>query len=80
MKTATVIPLLKKGNDTDASNFRPISLTYPLARLFEIIVIKTLTRDFAHRLSPLQFGFLNKRSSSCTSRFHFRVPPYDFQT
>uniref|UniRef100_A0A8R1HLG3 Reverse transcriptase domain-containing protein n=1 Tax=Caenorhabditis japonica TaxID=281687 RepID=A0A8R1HLG3_CAEJA len=61
-KTATVIPLLKKGNDTDASNFRPISLTHPLARLFERIVIKALTRDFAHRLSPLQIGFLNKRS------------------
>ena len=41
-KTATVIPIFKKGNKHDASNYRPVSLTSVLCRMLKSIIRDTV--------------------------------------
>lgn len=56
---AKVIPIHKGGNKTDASNFRPISLTSTTCKLLEHIIIKDIATYLEEKLilSPLQHGF-----------------------
>ena len=65
-KNALVIPIFKKGNRSDTSNYRPISLTSSFSRLFESILMeKMMLHVQEHNLvSHLQFGFLPRRSSA----------------
>ncbi|EFO89158.1 hypothetical protein CRE_17508 [Caenorhabditis remanei] len=77
-KTATVIPLHKKGSTLDPSNFRPISLTHPLARLFERLILKPIKSELAAQLSKKQYGFLSNRSCplaliDATSQYHLTL-------
>ncbi|KAF1769026.1 hypothetical protein GCK72_000839 [Caenorhabditis remanei] len=77
-KTATVIPLHKKGSILDPSNFRPISLTHPLARLFERLILKPIKSELAAQLSKKQYGFLSNRSCplaliDATSQYHLTL-------
>jgi hypothetical protein len=61
-KTANVIALHKKGSKMDASNYRPISLTCIICKIYEQIV---RTHIFQHVLSAIsikQHGFLPGRS------------------
>lgn len=64
-KTAIVIPIFKKGENNVPNNYRPISLTSSLSRLFEIIIYNILLHHFLSLdlFSPNQFGFLPLRSS-----------------
>ena len=58
-KSATVIPLLKKGDPTDPCNYRPISILPTVAKLCERVVCDQLM-DFLslhHILCPQQYGF-----------------------
>jgi hypothetical protein len=66
-KNALVIPIFKKGDRRSASNYRPVSLTSSFSRLFELVLLdKMMAHVQEHELiSPLQFGFLPRRSS-CT--------------
>jgi len=41
-KTATVIPIFKKGNKHDASNYRPVSLTSVLCKMLKSIIRDTV--------------------------------------
>jgi len=41
-KTATVIPIFKKGNKHDASNYIPVSLTSVLCRMLKSIIRDTV--------------------------------------
>ena len=50
-KTATVIPIFKKGNKHDASNYRPVSLTSVLCRM-----LKSIMRDSGRSIG--QTGFI----------------------
>uniref|UniRef100_A0A8R1IT81 Reverse transcriptase domain-containing protein n=1 Tax=Caenorhabditis japonica TaxID=281687 RepID=A0A8R1IT81_CAEJA len=59
---AVVVPLLKKGNPAAVSNYRPISLTDPFARVMEKIVCRQIKIEFSSSISPHQHGFLNRRS------------------
>ena len=65
-KTATVIPIHKKGSRSECKNFRPISLTCTLCKVFErilkdLMVAYLLENNLLH---DSQHGFLPRRSCS----------------
>ena len=56
-KLANVVPIHKKGSNDDIKNYRPISLTCLVMKLFERILKEEL-------LTRTQHGFLNLKSCS----------------
>ena len=62
LKRANIIPLFRKGDLDDHLNYRPLSLTPALAKVFES-VIKQQIDEYVHKnvlLSKTQFGFRKK--------------------
>lgn len=64
-KTAKIIPVFKKGDNTIIKNYRPISILCNFSKLFEIILYGKLYPKVRNLLSPYQHGFLDSRS--CTT-------------
>ena len=64
-KSAFVIPVYKKGSRSDASNYRPVSLTSSLSRLFEAVILDKMMEHVQQYdlITPHQFGFLPHKSS-----------------
>ena len=58
-KSAIVTPLHKKGDPSDPSNYRPISILPTVAKLCERVVCRQLTDYLSshHILCPQQYGF-----------------------
>ena len=66
LKRADITPLFKKGDLDDPLNYRPISLTPALAKVFESL-IKQQIDEYVHKnalLSKTQFGFRKKFSTT----------------
>ena len=65
-KTATVSPIYKKNSKHIASNYRPVSLTCILCKLFETLTRKSLMDHIMTNqlLSDSQFGFISGRSTT----------------
>ena len=65
-KKANISALHKKGRKNDVSNYRPISITCILSKLFESIIRDSLMKYFMNNklFSEKQFGFLPGRSTS----------------
>ena len=66
LKGALVSPLYEKGNTEDATNYRPISVTGALAKIFEQ-VIRNQINDYLisnNLLSPKQFRYRKKVSTT----------------
>ena len=63
-KVAHIFPLFKKGDKTQAENYRPISLTCIVSKLLEHIVHSNVMGflDSNQILTPFQHGFRQKRS------------------
>ena len=63
-KKANVSPIFKKGDKTEPANYRPISLTCVLCKVFEHVVASGISKHFTEQdiLSELQHGFWEKRS------------------
>jgi hypothetical protein len=63
-KNAHIVPLFKKGSRSDASNYRPISLTSVLSKLCEHIIHCAVIRHLSdlNILSDAQHGFRQRRS------------------
>ena len=59
LKQAFVVPIFKKGDTEDPSNYRPISITPALAKVFEKILQQQMIEymDKNRMFSSLQFGF-----------------------
>jgi len=62
--TANVCPIYKKGKRTSPENYRPISLTSQICKLFEHIVREDLVQhlELNHLISDTQHGFRKGRS------------------
>ena len=61
-RTAQVVPIYKKGNPTDAANYRPISLTSVLRKLLERCLLPKMLEAMP-ALDIAQGGFRHKRGS-----------------
>lgn len=61
-KEARIHPIHKKGDQTDISNYRPISLTEVVRRLFETLLLPLVT-EAAEPLSIEQGGFRTGRGT-----------------
>ena len=64
-KHSLIIPIHKKGNRGNPSNYRPVSLTSSFSRLFESIIAEKMMHHLLSNalLSPYQFGFVPHKSS-----------------
>jgi hypothetical protein len=66
LKLADVTPIFKKGNKEDPTNYRPISITCPISKIYERALCTQIT-EFLERnriLSGTQFGFQKSKSST----------------
>lgn len=61
-KTANVTALHKKGDKSDARNYRPISLTCIISKVFEKLLRNHILSHFSPMIKPEQHGFLPKKS------------------
>ena len=63
-KLAFVIPVFKKGDRRKVGNYRPISLTSSISRLFEAVLLKKLQQFVLENncISRFQFGFVPNRT------------------
>ena len=57
LKTALVIPLYKKKDRTDCTNYRPVSLLNSMSKIIEKILYNRIYDFVGDRLCPNQFGF-----------------------
>ena len=65
-KLANVVPVHKKGPKTSVENYRPISLTSLVMKVFEKVVRDELLSKCQHKLNQKQHGFLPHKS--CTTQ------------
>ena len=64
-KMANVVPVFKKGKKSTVENYRPISLTCLVMKIFERIVKEELLDHTSQYLDQRQHGFLSNKS--CTT-------------
>ena len=66
LKTAEVVPIFKKGERELCSNYRPISILNPFAKLFEKCLLDQLNSYFGSNnlISPNQYGFKKNCSTN----------------
>ena len=67
-KSASVVPVFKKGSTLDPNDYRPISLTSTCCRVMERIINKEIHTHLLqyNLISRHQHGFVSKRST-CTN-------------
>jgi hypothetical protein len=63
-KQANVVPIHKKGNRTDASNYRPVSLLPIISKVLERCVLNKILDAITPQISKLQHGFMKGRSTT----------------
>ena len=64
-KIAEVRPIFKKGVTSNPGNYRPVSLTSVICKLFETFIKNALNSHLLHNniLSDVQFGFVSGRNT-----------------
>lgn len=63
-KISYIIPLHKSGSKLDVKNYRGIAKLSAIPKLFESILASQISLDIQRIISPLQHGFVSKRSTS----------------
>ncbi|XP_052129829.1 uncharacterized protein LOC127751012 [Frankliniella occidentalis] len=66
LKLSKVMPLYKKGEETETGNYRPVANITTFSKIFEIVMEKKL-RDYLYRfniLSDTQYGFVKGKSTT----------------
>ena len=61
-KTANIVPIHKNNCKDNVENYRPISLTCIIMKIFERIIRDELYSKCSHLIDPRQHGFLPKKS------------------
>jgi len=64
LKVGKVIPILKSGDSSTPSNYRPISILPSFSKIFEYVIMQRLTRSFLKLVglpSKINTVFKNKR-------------------
>ena len=61
-KEANVTPIHKKGDKTDIKNYRPISLTCLIMKVFENIIRNKLYESCGDKITSHQHGFVPRKS------------------
>ena len=61
-KEAHIVSLHKKGNKRDPLNYRPVSLTSILCKLYEKLVRKHLLGHIENKIIDCQHGFVDRKS------------------
>ena len=61
-KSATVVPIHKKGSVHVANNYRPVSLTCIMCKIYEKILRRHLLEHVESLISTKQHGFMKNRS------------------
>ena len=69
-KMANVVPIHKKGPKSSVENYRPISLTSLVMKVFEKIIRDEILSKCEHKLNKNQHGFLPQKSCT-TNMIHF---------
>ena len=63
-KQGIIKPIFKgKGSKCDANNFRPITLTCSLSRIFEKVILDLIKPNLCNFLNYAQHGYCSKRST-----------------
>ena len=65
-KMASIVPVFKKEDKSSVENYRPISLTSLVMKVFEKCIRKELLTVTQNLLDPRQHGFVNDKS--CTTQ------------
>ena len=65
-KEAIVIPIFKKGNKQDPTNFRPVSLTSCIMKVFEKLMLEVMKKFINEQnlISHHQHGFCSSKSTT----------------
>lgn len=76
--TGLLIPIIKKRNldPSDASNYRPITVSVALSKVLEMIILEDLSDKALIPCDPLQFGFISKRSCNSAITLAHDVSSY----
>ena len=71
-KSASVVGLFKKGSKADPLNYRPVSLTCILCKIFEQLVRQHIVNYLENNISGYQHGFVKGKSclSNLLETFH----------
>jgi len=75
LKTSVITPIYKKsGNREDANNYRPISVTSQISKIFEKAIVTRLNSHFEKHnvISHRQFGFRKNLSTQDALYFCFK--------
>ena len=64
LKTALVIPLYKKKNRAECTNYRPVSLLNSLSKIIEKVLYLRIYSYMGDKLCPTQYGFRPGHSTS----------------
>jgi hypothetical protein len=63
-KDANVVPIYKKGKQTDPSNYRPISLLPVCSKILERLIYNKIIDEIRPKISKYQHGFLAESSTN----------------